>query len=138
MKVHSLPSHMPAPSASDEALFADALKVTPAARAAFVRAACASDTARQARIESLLPAHEAAVGFLATSTAVTVPVLTLGERPGDKIGRCKLLQKIGEGGCGVGYMAEQEEPVRRRVALKVMKLGMSVPRFGGQKQPLPE
>ena len=67
-----------------------------------------------------------------------MPVLTLGELPGDKIGRYKLLQKIGEGGCGVVYMAEQEEPVRRRIALKVIKLGMSLPRFGGQKQPLPE
>ena len=46
------------------------------------------------------------------------------ERPGTRIGRYKLLQKIGEGGCGVVYMAEQEEPVRRRVALKVIKLGM--------------
>ena len=44
--------------------------------------------------------------------------------PGDRIGRYKLLEKIGEGGCGVVYMAEQEEPVRRRVALKVIKLGM--------------
>src|SRR5437016_11132174 len=46
------------------------------------------------------------------------------ERPGDHIGRYKLLQQIGEGGCGIVYMAEQEEPVRRRVALKVIKLGM--------------
>jgi len=46
------------------------------------------------------------------------------EKPGDRIGRYKLLQKIGEGGCGVVYMAEQEEPVRRRVAVKVIKLGM--------------
>src|ERR1022692_2884466 len=46
------------------------------------------------------------------------------EKPGDRIGRYKLLQQIGEGGCGVVYMAEQAEPVRRRVALKVIKLGM--------------
>src|SRR5882724_6827705 len=46
------------------------------------------------------------------------------EKAGDRIGRYKLLQQIGEGGCGVVYMAEQEEPVRRRVALKVIKLGM--------------
>src|SRR5207247_766622 len=44
------------------------------------------------------------------------------EKPGDRIGRYKLLQQIGEGGCGVVYMAEQEEPVRWRVALKVIKL----------------
>jgi len=50
---------------------------------------------------------------------VSVPVT---EKPGDRIGRYKLLQQIGEGGCGIVYMAEQEEPVRRRVALKVIKL----------------
>ena len=46
------------------------------------------------------------------------------EKPGDRIGRYKLLEQIGEGGCGVVYVAEQEEPLRRRVALKVIKLGM--------------
>src|SRR5262249_7265817 len=57
--------------------------------------------------------------------ASTLPaIVSLTEKPGDRIGRYKLLQKIGEGGCGVVYMAEQEEPVRRRVALKVIKLGM--------------
>src|SRR5207249_4226395 len=50
------------------------------------------------------------------------------EQAGDKIGRYKLLQKIGEGGCGVVYMADQEEPVRRRVAVKVIKLGMDTRR----------
>src|SRR5947208_4882081 len=46
------------------------------------------------------------------------------EKAGDRIGRYRLLQEIGHGGCGVVYMAEQEEPVRRKVALKVIKLGM--------------
>ena len=59
---------------------------------------------------------------------------------GNRIGRYKLLQKIGEGGCGVVYMAEQEEPVRRRVALKVIKLGMDtknvVARFEAERQAL--
>src|SRR5262249_36974005 len=62
------------------------------------------------------------------------------EKPGDRIGRYKLLQQIGEGGCGVVYMAEQEEPVRRRVALKVIKLGMDtkqvVARFEAERQAL--
>ena len=48
------------------------------------------------------------------------------EKLGDRIGRYKLLQQIGEGGCGVVYMAEQEDPVRGRVALKVIKLGMDM------------
>src|SRR5207253_666771 len=62
------------------------------------------------------------------------------EKPGDRIGRYKLLEKIGEGGCGVVYMAEQEEPVRRRVALKVIKLGMDteavIARFEAERQAL--
>jgi WD40 repeat protein/serine/threonine protein kinase/tetratricopeptide (TPR) repeat protein len=62
------------------------------------------------------------------------------EKPGSRIGRYKLLQKIGEGGCGVVYMAEQEEPVRRRVALKVIKPGMDtkqvLARFEAERQAL--
>jgi serine/threonine protein kinase len=62
------------------------------------------------------------------------------EKPGDRIGRYKLLEKIGEGGCGIVYMAEQEEPVRRRVALKVIKLGMDtkhlIARFEAERQAL--
>jgi serine/threonine protein kinase len=63
-----------------------------------------------------------------------------GEKPGDRIGRYKLLQKIGEGGCGVVYMAEQTEPIRRRVALKIIKLGMDtrsfIARFEAERQAL--
>jgi len=66
--------------------------------------------------------------------------IQLTEKPGDRIGRYKLLQKIGEGGCGVVYMADQEEPVRRRVAFKVIKLGMDtkqvVARFEAEGQAL--
>jgi serine/threonine protein kinase/tetratricopeptide (TPR) repeat protein len=62
------------------------------------------------------------------------------EKAGDRIGRYKLLQQIGEGGCGVVYMAEQEEPVRRRVALKIIKLGMDtksvIARFEAERQAL--
>ena len=64
----------------------------------------------------------------------------LEEKPGSRIGRYKLLQQIGEGGCGVVYVAEQEEPVRRRVALKVIKLGMDtrqvIARFEAERQAL--
>src|SRR5208283_5644534 len=62
------------------------------------------------------------------------------EKAGDRIGPYKLLQQIGEGGCGVVYMAEQEEPVRRQVALKVIKLGMDtksvIARFEAERQAL--
>src|SRR5215471_6165263 len=86
----------------------------------------------------------------ATTPAVEPPALGSGptivlklpatERIGDRIGRYKLLQKIGEGGCGVVYMAEQEEPVHRRVALKIIKLGMDtkqvIARFEAERQAL--
>ena len=62
------------------------------------------------------------------------------EQPGDRIGRYKLLEKIGEGGYGVVYMAEQAEPIRRRVALKIVKLGMDtrqvIARFEAERQAL--
>ena len=71
------------------------------------------------------------------TAVVTVPVT---ERAGDRISHYRLLQQIGEGGCGVVYMAEQEEPVRRRVALKVIKLGMDtksvIARFEAERQAL--
>ncbi|MBN2505731.1 MAG: serine/threonine protein kinase, partial [Verrucomicrobia bacterium] len=70
----------------------------------------------------------------------TAVIATVTEKPGDRIGRYKLLQKIGEGGAGVVYMAEQEEPVRRRVALKIIKLGMDtksvIARFEAERQAL--
>jgi serine/threonine protein kinase len=72
-----------------------------------------------------------------STVVVSVPPT---EKPGDRIGRYKILQQIGEGGCGVVYMAEQEEPVRRKVALKVIKLGMDtksvIARFEAERQAL--
>jgi len=85
------------------------------------------------------------VGALALATEPVVaeaPLvsLPLTEKPGDRIGRYKLLQQIGEGGCGVVYMAQQEEPVRRQVALKIIKLGMDtrsvIGRFEAERQAL--
>ena len=82
-----------------------------------------------------LASAENAAEPLETSTA-TLPT----GKPGDRIGHYKLLQQIGEGGCGVVYMAEQEEPVRRRVALKIIKLGMDtrqvIARFEAERQAL--
>jgi serine/threonine protein kinase/WD40 repeat protein len=70
----------------------------------------------------------------------TAPIAPLTEKAGDRIGRYRLLREIGHGGCGVVYMAEQEEPVRRTVALKVIKLGMDtkqvVARFEAERQAL--
>src|ERR1043165_2806218 len=74
--------------------------------------------------QGLCPRCLAGMGLrLIPSAAPAEPHFQI-ERTGTMIGHYKLLQKIGEGGCGIVYMAEQEEPVRRRVALKVIKLGM--------------
>src|SRR5438105_244062 len=74
------------------------------------------------------------------SQANNLPTKIITEQAGDRIGPYKLLQKIGEGGCGVVYMAEQQQPVRRRVALKVIKLGMDtrsvIARFEAERQAL--
>jgi eukaryotic-like serine/threonine-protein kinase len=136
------------PASPEQAVFAEALqRTTPEARAAYLDAACGTDTALRRRVEVLLRAAENAGDFLedppmglSGDTDSTLPVSELSENPGDRIGRYKLLEKIGEGGCGVVYMAEQEEPVRRRVALKVIKLGMDtrqvIARFEAERQAL--
>jgi len=131
----------------DEALFKQALlKHSPAERAAWLDEACQGEPALRARLELLLEGHFNAQGFLDTlpqpraQTRLVRPAGELTEKPGDRIGRYKLLQEIGEGGCGVVYMAQQEEPVRRRVALKVIKLGMDtkqvIARFEAERQAL--
>jgi serine/threonine protein kinase len=128
----------------EETIFTAALTLPPAQRAAHVAAACAGDTALQRRVEALLRAHESAASLLQNSPGQAMRTASVRpqaeEQPGTLIDRYKLLQKIGEGGCGVVYMAEQEEPVRRRVALKVIKLGMDtkevVARFEAERQAL--
>src|SRR5258708_95174 len=117
------------------AIFDAAVELPPERRAGYLREACMGDDSLRQRVEALLRAHESAGTFM-DSPAVgprqeAVPVKPA-EQPGDKIGRYKLLQQIGEGGCGVVYMAEQEEPVRRRVALKVIKLGMDTRQVVGR------
>ena len=115
----------------------------PGERAAFLDAACGNDAPLRARVESLLR-HHSEDGFLEEPAAdlqsMPVPEPLACESIGAVIGRYKLLQKIGEGGMGVVYMAQQEEPVRRRVALKIIKLGMDtkqvVARFEAERQAL--
>ncbi|HEX5221705.1 MAG TPA: serine/threonine-protein kinase [Verrucomicrobiae bacterium] len=112
-----------------------------AERERFLAEACGDDVALKEQIVSLLEAvsSEADSNFLKNPSRVRETVVVT-EKAGDKIGRYKLLQQIGEGGCGVVYMAEQEEPVRRRVALKVIKLGMDtksvIARFEAERQAL--
>ncbi len=124
-------------------LFSQALPLAAAERGVFLDQACGSDTVLRQRVEALLRAHGEAGDFLEQaptspeSAAVFAPA---GEKPGDWIGRYKLLEQIGEGGCGVVYLAEQEEPVRRRVALKIIKPGMDtrsvIARFEAERQAL--
>src|SRR5690349_14962849 len=112
-------------------------------RHAYLCGACAGNGDLQKRVESLIQAHEASGSFLIHKTLTgkrSYPQAALEAKPGDRIGRYKLLQTIGEGGCGVVYMAEQEEPVRRKVALKIIKLGMDtksvIARFEAERQAL--
>lgn len=120
-------------------------------RMAYLNKACAGDDALRRRILALIKAGEDAGTYLqqlpaGARTALVAPdaasrgVVPITEKPGDTIGRYNLLQQIGEGGCGVVFMAEQEEPIRRRVALKVIKLGMDtrqvVARFEAERQAL--
>ncbi|HUR57609.1 MAG TPA: protein kinase [Opitutaceae bacterium] len=123
----------------DEALFADALALPAAQREAFLARECGADLELLRRLRVLVAAHDHPANPLAPPAASGV-ALAANEKPGEVIGRYKLLQKIGEGGCGVVWMAEQEEPVRRRVALKIIKLGMDttsvVARFEAERQAL--
>jgi serine/threonine protein kinase/tetratricopeptide (TPR) repeat protein len=131
----------------EEEIF-DAARELPAhERAAYIAERCGQDADLRQRIEGMLAADAAAGEFFKThdapsSTAIfsDANLSSSMEKAGDRIGRYKLLQQIGEGGCGVVYMAEQEEPVRRRVALKVIKLGMDtkqvIARFEAERQAL--
>jgi serine/threonine protein kinase/WD40 repeat protein len=123
-------------------IFGEALDLAAEERARFLDQACATDAALRQQIEALLRAHDDAGAFFTDPTkrpeippAENAPAI---EGPGGRIGRYKLLQQIGEGGCGVVYMAEQEMPVRRRVALKILKLGMDtkqvIARFEAERQ----
>ena len=145
----------------EEELFDEARRLAdPAARRDFLDHACDGDAALRARLENLLDAEcDAERFFTETGTALKLAEPNLASTHGDpvsfgansasvpgeesvgtRIGRYKLLKKIGEGGWGVVYLAEQEEPVRRRVALKIIKLGMEtksvIARFEAERQAL--
>jgi len=111
---------------------------TPAARDAFILQACAGDEALQLRLEALIQAGEREDGFLPGSPRPAPTAAPFG--PGSTLHRYRLLEQIGEGGFGVVYMAEQSEPLRRRVALKVIKPGMGsrevIGRFEAERQAL--
>jgi serine/threonine protein kinase len=138
---------MPSPQEREAALFALAVEKPITERAAFLQAVCGKDSVLRQRLEALLAAHEAPAGVLVHEPAreVMAPTLVLPEPLADEtvgmtLGRYKLREKLGEGGCGTVYVAEQTEPVRRKVALKVIKLGMDtrevIARFEAERQAL--
>ncbi|HEY4414219.1 MAG TPA: tetratricopeptide repeat protein [Verrucomicrobiae bacterium] len=128
-------------------VFSAVRQLPPGQRAAFLDAACAGDAGLRGRVEELLLAAERAATFLETPAAgilnaenrLRTPAVP-SEKIGDRVGRYVLLELIGEGGCGTVYRASQEAPVRRQVALKVIKLGMDtksvIARFEAERQAL--
>jgi len=130
----------------EQALFILASAKPADERAAFLDRECGEDKALRARLEALLAAHEQTEPILDGQDPQVKATMKVefsdppDESIGQKIGRYKILEKVGEGGCGMVYVAEQTEPVRRRVALKVIKLGMDtkqvVARFEAERQAL--
>src|SRR5205823_6375567 len=123
----------------EKEIFEQALDIESAEeRLGYVKGACGEDAVLLRRVEALLHADQTGESFLPETPQAPGTIVLVMEKPGDRIGRYKLLQEIGEGGCGVVYMAEQSEPVRRRVALKVIKLGMDtkqvIARFEAERQ----
>ena len=108
---------MNASPANEETILEQALTfASTEARAAYLQGACGEDAQLRARVESLIDAHEAAGGFLGDKPHQATPASSaMAEGPGTVIDKYKLLEKLGEGGFGVVYMAEQREPVKRRV-----------------------
>ncbi len=130
-----------------KSIFLAAVEKPPAERAAFLDEATSGNAILRVRVEALLKAHDNPDSFLQEAAAefgATVDLSPteppLAERPGTLIGPYKLLEQIGEGGMGVVYMADQQAPVRRRVALKVIKTGMDtkqvIARFEAERQAL--
>ena len=131
----------------EEEIFDTARELAAEERAAYLAERCGQDADLRERIEGMLEADAAAGEFFKTDVVASSTVILADaslsssiEKPGDRIGRYKLLQQIGEGGMGLVYMAEQDQPVRRSVALKIIKLGMDtrqvVARFEAERQAL--
>src|SRR6478736_5404420 len=126
---------MSAPLHTEKTIFLDAAEIaSPTDRAAFLERSCGDDGQLRAAVEALLLSHQRSQGVLDATAA------PLAEHKEAIIGPYKLLQQIGEGGMGTVFMAEQTHPVRRKVALKVIKPGMDsrqvIARFEAERQAL--
>ena len=127
--------------ALERSIFLQAVDVeSPEELAAFLDEACQDNTQLRANVEALLEANQQTGDLLDLSVMPATIDRSVTEQPGTQIGPYKLLQQIGEGGMGVVYVAEQREPVRRRVALKIIKPGMDtqqvIRRFEAERQAL--
>src|SRR5207302_8596510 len=111
-------------------------------RKAYLKQACGEDGNLQARVEALLREHDEEHSLLESPTKELHAILgaSYGERPGTQIGPYKLLQQIGQGGMGAVFLAEQFQPVQRKVALKLIKPGLDsrqiIARFEAERQAL--
>jgi len=129
---------------TEREIFLAALEMgTPEERAVYLEEACGRDVTFRRKVEELLKEHFSNDSLLAGSALEGARIAaesSVAETPAQLLGHYKLLEKIGEGGFGEVWMAEQREPVRRRVALKIIKLGMDsrqiVARFEAERQAL--
>jgi serine/threonine protein kinase len=124
-------------------IFVPAVKLSHDQWGAYVDEACGQDDQLRQRVSELLEAHQEAGSFLGAFAQRTVPAVTtpaVTESPGMVLGPYKLLEQIGEGGFGLVFLAEQQQPVRRKVAIKVLKPGMDtrqvIARFEAERQAL--
>src|SRR6266516_1860089 len=126
----------------EKAIFNVARQIgSPDARAEYLRKACGADSGLRERVQDLSRAYEAKASFMESPPPVGVaPTIDepASETPGTVIGPYKLLQQIGEGGMGTVWMAQQTEPVKRLVAVKLIKAGMDsrhvIARFEAERQ----
>jgi non-specific serine/threonine protein kinase/serine/threonine-protein kinase len=122
-----------------EEIFQEAVDLPPGRRAAHLTHRCGGDPELQQEVEDLLRHHDDAAGFL-EEPALTPAAPAVDDPPPDAIGPYRILQPLGEGGMGAVYLAQQEEPLRRQVALKIIKPGMDsrevVSRFEAERQAL--
>jgi len=128
---------------NEEEIFHTAIAKPVSERVAYLRTACGNNPELLSHIESLLRVYDAQDDFLEAppwGEDITLDSSSLVESPGTVIGRYKLLERIGEGGMAVVYMAEQQKPIRRKVALKIIKPGMDtrqvIARFEAERQAL--
>src|SRR5436190_17570816 len=109
------PTPEPGGDARVRELFEAAIDIESARRESFVRESCGADRELEQRVLRLIAAHERVDGRTQTATRTT------GLAVSDHVGRYRILERLGEGGMGVVYLAEQTEPIRRQIALKVVK-----------------